>query len=191
MIQVRHKLRQNASETLSLPKHIFKSYFSDSCKKCEGKVYEMERITSKSGVWHRQCFTCNGCKCSMTNTLDDVFDREGIIYCRPCLKKHFEEVANLKPMTYSDTKRIAAVKDEDKCPQCSGAVFEAEKVTFNGRVFHQSCFVCSTCTAKLDSLNAQSISGSWLMFTLHERILKLFQFTFLKRSKCGNLILFN
>ena len=131
----------------------------------------MERITSKSGVWHRQCFTCNGCNCSMTNTLDDVFDREGHIYCRPCLKKHFEDAAYMKPMsTYSDTKKIAAVKDEDQCPKCSGAVFEAEKVTFNGRFFHQSCFACTACSSKLDSLNAQSISGKAYCKTCYQNL---------------------
>ena len=28
----------------------------DSCKKCGGKVYDLERICSKSAVWHKQCF---------------------------------------------------------------------------------------------------------------------------------------
>ena len=33
---------------------------TESCRKCQGKVYDMERITLKSGIWHRQCFTCEG-----------------------------------------------------------------------------------------------------------------------------------
>ena len=128
----------------------------ESCRKCSGKVYEMERISLSSGIWHKQCFTCTGCNYSMTNTLDDVFDRDNHLYCRPCLKK-----LNFigKPMTYSDTKKIPAQNEEDKCPKCEGAVFEAEKLLYNGRLFHQSCFSCSSCTVKLDSLNAYSISG--------------------------------
>ena len=29
----------------------------DSCRKCQGKVYDLEKISFKSSVWHRQCFT--------------------------------------------------------------------------------------------------------------------------------------
>jgi hypothetical protein len=75
------------------------------------------------------------------------------------MKKHFgDEFA--KPTTISDTqKKILAGKDEEKCPNCEGAVFPAEMVAFNGNVYHQSCFNCISCHFKLDSLNAQSISS--------------------------------
>ena len=120
----------------------------------------MERIGLKTGVWHRQCFTCNGCNYSMTNTLDDVFnDDDGQILCRPCLKKyHSNDLSFVKPTVYSDTKKILASKEEDECPRCQGAVFDAEKIGFGGKVFHQNCFNCVTCNVKLDSLNAQSIA---------------------------------
>ena len=80
----------------------------------------MERISFKSGVWHKQCFNCANCKYTLTNTLDDVFDKNGQLYCRPCMKKHFaDEFA--KPTTISDTqKKIIAGKDEEKCPNCEG-----------------------------------------------------------------------
>ena len=119
----------------------------------------MERVSFKSGVWHKQCFNCANCKYTLTNTLDDVFDKNGQLYCRPCMKKHFaDEFA--KPTTISDTqKKIIAGKDEEKCPNCEGAVFPAEMVAFNGNVYHQSCFNCISCHFKLDSLNAQSISS--------------------------------
>ena len=80
-------------------------FFSDSCKKCQGHVFEMERVSFKSSMWHKQCFNCANCKYTLTNTLDDVFDREGQLYCRPCLKKHFgDEYA--KPTSVSDTKKV-------------------------------------------------------------------------------------
>ena len=68
-------------------------------------MFEMERVSFKSSVWHKQCFNCANCKYTLTNTLDDVFDREGQLYCRPCLKKHFgDEYA--KPTSVSDTKKV-------------------------------------------------------------------------------------
>ena len=75
--------------------------------KCQGKVYDLERITSKSGVWHRQCYNCSGCKCNLTSTLDDAYDEQGQLYCKPCLKKYFTENPII-PMTYSDPKKLPA-----------------------------------------------------------------------------------
>ena len=108
--------------------------------KCQGKVYDLERITSKSGVWHRQCFNCSGCKCNLTSTLDDAYDEQGQLYCKPCLKKNFTE--NIIPMTYSDPKKLPIAKDQENCCSiCEGAVFEAEKVknkfTKNSPEIHQ------------------------------------------------------
>ena len=34
-----------------------------TCRKCNGKVFDLEKITSNvSGVWHRQCFSCHSCR---------------------------------------------------------------------------------------------------------------------------------
>ena len=124
----------------------------------------MEKIISKSGVWHRQCFTCSSCSYSMTNTLDDVFDtNNGQILCRPCLKKHhFDNSEYVKPMVFPDTTKILATNDAEKCPRCQGAVFEAEKIGFSGKVYHMNCFNCFNCNVKLDNLKAQSLSGKVL-----------------------------
>ena len=128
------------------------SIFLDSCLKCQGKVYDLERITSKSGVWHRQCFNCSGCKCNLTSSLDDAYDEQGQLYCKPCLKKYIITENTNIPMTYSDPKKLPAAKDQENCCNiCQGAVFEAEKVAFASRVFHQGCFSCSQCKMKLDS----------------------------------------
>ena len=132
------------------------SHITESCKKCQGKVYDLERITSKSGVWHRQCFNCSGCKCNLTSTLDDAYDENGQIYCKACLKKYCENEYNIKPLTYSDPTKLPAKDPESCCSICQGAVFEAEKIAFASRVFHQACFACHSCKMKLDSLKAES-----------------------------------
>lgn len=40
-----------------------------ACRKCEGKVFELERIDSKAGTYHKQCFACDGCRKSLDSTL--------------------------------------------------------------------------------------------------------------------------
>ena len=123
----------------------------DSCRKCQGKVYDLEKISMKSGVWHRQCFTCSSCNYSMTNTLDDVFDRQGSIYCRPCLKKHFVEDSQLKPS--APKSMIQDANDPNACPRCQCKVFEAEKMMSKSKLYHKQCFTCCQCDHTLDYSN--------------------------------------
>ena len=130
----------------------------DSCRKCQGKVYELEKITMKSGVWHRQCFNCSSCNYSMTNTLDDVFDRQGSIYCRPCLKKHFAEDSQLKPS--APKSMIHDANDPNSCPRCQCKVFEAEKMVSKSRSFHKQCFTCCQCGHTLDYSNCMEATNN-------------------------------
>ena len=123
----------------------------DSCRKCQGKVYDLEKISMKSGVWHRQCFTCSSCNYSMTNTLDDVFDRQGSIYCRPCLKKHFVEDSQLKPS--APKSMIQDANDPNACPRCQCKVYEAEKMMSKSKLYHKQCFTCCQCDHTLDYSN--------------------------------------
>ena len=123
----------------------------DSCRKCQGKVYDLEKIAMKSGVWHRQCFNCSSCNYSMTNTLDDVFDRQGSIYCRPCLKKHFVEESQLKAS--APKSMIQDANDPNACPRCQCKVFEAEKMMSKSKLYHKQCFTCCQCDHTLDYAN--------------------------------------
>ena len=150
--------------------HIFS--FSESCPKCQGKVYDLEKITSKSGVWHKQCFICFGCKSNIASSLDDAYDENGQLFCKSCVKKYAPNA--VKPNTYSDPKKIPAKDSESMCSICQGAVFEAEKISFASRMFHQGCFNCHSCNIKLDSLKAES-SGSkvFCKTCYHEEMSKL------------------
>jgi hypothetical protein len=46
--------------------------------------------------------------------------------------------------------------DPDKCPKCSGKVFDAEKVQLKNGNYHKQCFSCSLCSRKLDYSNVCS-----------------------------------
>ena len=48
------------------------------------------------------------------------------------------------------TTILADEGDKNKCPRCSGKVFEAEKMASNKGVFHRKCFNCQDCHRALD-----------------------------------------
>ena len=127
-----------------------------ACRKCSGKVYALERISSKAGNWHKQCFNCNGCGATLTSTLTSAFGgQDGEVYCKACFGKTFGDATAAKPMTHWDTKSIRASSGERGCPRCGGAVFEAEKVVAGESVwFHKACFDCRNCHTKLDIMRA-------------------------------------
>lgn len=124
----------------------------------------------KSSIWHRQCFCCVGCKCSLTSTLDDAFERCDEIYCKPCLQKTFPNESFVKPSIYYDPKKIPGRDQDQSCTACQGAVFEAEKITFANKLFHQSCFNCNHCEMKLDSLRAESFGAHVYCKTCHNNL---------------------
>ena len=49
------------------------------------------------------------------------------------------------------TTILAEEGDKNKCPRCSGKVFEAEKMASNNGVFHRKCFNCQDCHRALDA----------------------------------------
>ena len=49
------------------------------------------------------------------------------------------------------TTILADEGDKNKCPRCSGKVFEAEKMASNKGVFHRKCFNCQDCHRALDA----------------------------------------
>jgi hypothetical protein len=110
----------------------------DSCRRCGGKVFDLERVTSKHFVWHKQCFNCKSCNATLTSTLvSGIEASDGDIYCKACHVRDFGEAG--KPLTYSDTRVIRpSAAGERGCPRCRGVVFEAEKVVAGENVwFHK------------------------------------------------------
>jgi len=123
----------------------------DGCRKCQGKVYDLERVTCKGGVWHKGCFNCSSCKTSLNSTLVMAYEApDDQVYCKSCYKERFGEGST--PLIYTDVTHIKRVTD-DGCVRCSGAVFEAEKVKVSDKLwFHKSCFSCRHCKDHLDIL---------------------------------------
>lgn len=55
----------------------------EGCPRCNGKVFEAEKMTAKTGLFHRKCFTCADCKRALDYQLC-AEGPDGDIYCKLC-----------------------------------------------------------------------------------------------------------
>jgi hypothetical protein len=125
----------------------------DCCKKCEGKVFEAEKLTTASGDWyHKNCFRCVECN-RLLDSLTNNDGADGGLYCKKCY------CVKYGPQTRSsdvDHKLIdlSTIKVEDplkNCPRCGGAVFDNESILCNKTLLHRKCATCFLCEKKLQS----------------------------------------
>ena len=128
----------------------------ESCPRCHGKVFEAEKMKTKSRVFHQKCFSCKLCQHSLSyNSM--YCDREGEIFCKACyLKTYFVG----RPNHYLDTSRGEAVEggegvegDPSGCVRCGVSVFQAERVVTRAGLYHSSCLACSHCGRALHTSN--------------------------------------
>ena len=116
----------------------------NTCRRCGGTTFEMERKVSKSSAWHTKCFSCKKCNKPFLS-LHYVYEAEdGEIYCKTCFSKSFPESET--PLVYSDTTKISSESEETACPRCGGAVFSAEQIEIKGRLYHKKCLSCGKCS---------------------------------------------
>uniref|UniRef100_A0A0K2UFF9 LIM zinc-binding domain-containing protein n=1 Tax=Lepeophtheirus salmonis TaxID=72036 RepID=A0A0K2UFF9_LEPSM len=126
----------------------------DWCPKCEGKVFEAEKMTSAAGLWyHRNCFRCVEC----TRLLDSLVACDGpdySIYCNKCYSVKYGP--QIRPAADIDVKLLdlTSLKNEDpekNCPRCGGDVFKVEAVNTKNRSYHKKCATCASCAKQLES----------------------------------------
>ncbi len=59
-----------------------------ACPRCGGKVFEAEKISSRSFLFHKNCFSCKACG----HRLDATTSMEGPngeVYCKTCYVKEY------------------------------------------------------------------------------------------------------
>jgi len=153
----------------------------ENCPRCGGKVFSAEERLSGGGIkWHKRCYSCRDCHRPLDSmVLCDGPD--GDIYCRLCYAKRFgpkgygfaagsggvlvpenidydddgEPIArsvNPNAAGALDVTRIKATGNQDRCPRCGGAVFQAEAIPVRGKLWHKSCYNCCECHRPLDSM---------------------------------------
>ena len=80
----------------------------DCCPRCQGKVFEAERMAMKVGNYHKTCFSC--CLCKRQLDLSLACDGPNDVFCNNCYFKNFGPVG-VKYQLPSETAKIRAGKD--------------------------------------------------------------------------------
>ena len=120
------------------------------CLRCGNKVFSVDKVLGRSGLYHKQCLSCGGCATKLTVTTYSS-GPDGDIYCRHCYGARFGVRGRAGSITRLQTKDIMAAQDDpDMCLRCGGKVFSAEKMMTTAGLFHQSCFRCAACSRSLD-----------------------------------------
>jgi hypothetical protein len=88
---------------------VLKTSDKDGCKKCGGKVFDLEKVASTgSNVYHKQCLSCDDCRSRLDSTLVNPYEApDGCgVFCKRCFAGRFGEGG--KQLTYSNTAVITA-----------------------------------------------------------------------------------
>merc|ERR1719244_1164533 len=120
----------------------------ETCGRCNGKVFEAEKMTTKRGLYHKKCFACIKCKTQL-GYYGAIEGPDDDIYCTVCYKKHWgpggkNKYGEKTPFPTEET-------DEDCCVRCKGKVFEAERINAKAGPYHKYCLSCFECNGTLDA----------------------------------------
>jgi len=121
------------------------------CPKCDGKVFEAEKMVTASGSWyHKNCFRCVDCS-RLLDSLTNNDGPDGQLYCKGCYNLKFGPQVRSSDVDHKiiDTGLIKAEDPKKNCPRCGGAVFKAEAVPCKDRLYHKKCASCASCEKKL------------------------------------------
>ena len=123
----------------------------DCCPKCEGRVFEAEKMVTAGGKWyHKNCFRCTECL-AMLDSLKNNDGPDGRIYCRMCYNKNYGP--QIRPsdvdLKARNTGLIKSADEKKNCPRCGGGVFSAEEIYSKGKSYHKKCATCITCEQQL------------------------------------------
>jgi len=122
----------------------------DGCPRCGGKVFEAEKMITKSGVYHKKCFSCINCKCQLSY-YGAIEAPDNEIYCRVCYLRAYgpggkNKYGDFTPGANSDDNECP-----DNCVRCGSKVFEVEKIITKAGVMHKRCLSCNECKMSLDA----------------------------------------
>lgn len=109
----------------------------DACIRCHSKVFEMDKIVTKTGLMHKHCLSCNECKSNLdASSFYNGFDGE--VYCKYCYAVNFGHKQKSSYKGWMDVKAIMGEKGErDTCPRCTGKVLIIVHTVSKLRMFVQ------------------------------------------------------
>jgi len=105
----------------------YEDKFATKCIKCS-KVITQGGVTYRNDPWHRECFTCTHCTKSLAG--QRFTSRDDKPYCAECFGELF-------------SKRCTA------CSKPITGIGGTRFISFEGRHWHNDCFVCSSCRGSL------------------------------------------
>jgi len=130
---------------------------ADVCRKCCGKVYEAEKMTSAAGNWyHKNCFRCDNQVCNkLLDSTNNNDGPDGGLYCKKCYRDNWGPQTRSSDVDHKliDLSNIKSADPSQCCPRCGGAVFDNEYVRCNKTLLHKKCATCFSCEKKLQSSN--------------------------------------
>ncbi|XP_007484405.1 four and a half LIM domains protein 5 isoform X2 [Monodelphis domestica] len=98
----------------------FERKFAPRCKSCK-KPITAEGITYHEQPWHKECFLCTNCNKQLFG--ERFISKEEQPYCQDCYHQLYTE----------------------KCEACTKPILGSRSLKFEGKKWHENCFVCQSC----------------------------------------------
>ena len=136
----------------------------DTCPKCDGKVFEAERIKTSRFSFHRNCFKCVSCSINLDTLSVHEDSTNGVIYCKNCYaERYFTGGRNAylstnqskeKKMTNGNNSITESIiNDPQACLNCGDKVYEMEKIQTRAGLYHSQCLQCHECQRQLEAIS--------------------------------------
>ena len=111
-----------------------------ACLNCGDKVYEVEKIQTKGGLFHLKCLQCFDCK-KQLDTTNFLEARDKQIYCGGCYSVKYgvrSRASSCGPINFG---RVKAADPGKACKACHGELYEMDdKLATSFGLFHRPCF---------------------------------------------------
>ncbi|KAM4596848.1 F-actin-monooxygenase MICAL2 isoform 2-T4 [Fundulus diaphanus] len=99
------------------------SQSADKCHSCSKRVYMVERVCAEGLYFHRECFRCSTCNCSLPPGAQAFNSEEGKLYCKLHFCQHnngtnLRRTFSLPPNRHRAQGRLA---EDSESSQCGGS----------------------------------------------------------------------
>lgn len=138
-----------------------------SCGVCHENVYSAEEVIHSGTSFHKKCFKCTTCSQPIRMIKTAEF-----LHGKPYCADHYKQI-RIESGDRAHSQGIGAPKQKPlqaggvtmkslsgSCANCPKPLYDLEKVDFQGKSYHKSCFKCSVCSNPIRIIkSAQSIRG--------------------------------
>ena len=123
-----------------------------ACLNCGDKVYEVEKIQTRAGLYHSQCLQCHECQRQL-EAISFLEARDKHIYCGGCYSCKYgvkSRASSCGPINFG--KVFKASDPVKACNACQGELYDMDdKVSTSFGLFHRPCFRCNSCSIGLET----------------------------------------